>query len=265
MDNPTQVGRAFAQPGIELIPACSPGAKGHSERMFGSLQRRLSQGTQTRRRHRYGDRQPVPRGALPASGCRPKPGAALSCPSPGRWRLSSASRRSAPPPTTTHALQGADPADLPRHHCVKARVRVRDCPDGTMTVSHGTRCLAPDTPRTASSSKQHPGRPGNLNRSGQFRMLPIPNFAQYSTQYWWHRLGPTGPCRAGHARELRGQAAHQFESGTTVDSKVGLHQALRRTSREVHAVGDCVAPRQTPCCFLRGSEECSETPARHCE
>ena len=111
MDSSTQVGRALAQPGIELIPACSLGAKGRSERMFGSLQRCLPQGIQARRHHRYGDRQPVPRGALPASGCRPKPGAALSCPSPGRWRLSSASRRSAPPPTTTRALQGADPAD----------------------------------------------------------------------------------------------------------------------------------------------------------
>ena len=40
-DNPTQVGRALVQPGIELIPAYSPEARGRSERMFGTLQKRL--------------------------------------------------------------------------------------------------------------------------------------------------------------------------------------------------------------------------------
>ena len=42
-DNPTQVGRALMQLGIELIPAYSPEARGRSERMFGTLQMRLPQ------------------------------------------------------------------------------------------------------------------------------------------------------------------------------------------------------------------------------
>ena len=42
-DNPTQVGRALAQLGIELIAAYSPEARGRSERMFGTLQKRLPQ------------------------------------------------------------------------------------------------------------------------------------------------------------------------------------------------------------------------------
>ncbi len=42
-DNPTQVGRALKQLGIELIPAYSPEARGRSERMFGTLQKRLPQ------------------------------------------------------------------------------------------------------------------------------------------------------------------------------------------------------------------------------
>ena len=42
-DTPTQVGRALAQLGIELIPAYSPEARGRSERMFGTLQKRLPQ------------------------------------------------------------------------------------------------------------------------------------------------------------------------------------------------------------------------------
>ena len=42
-DTPTQVGRALAQLGIELIPAYSPEARGRSERMFATLQKRLPQ------------------------------------------------------------------------------------------------------------------------------------------------------------------------------------------------------------------------------
>ena len=42
-DNPTQVGRALQQLGIELIAAYSPEARGRSERMFGTLQKRLPQ------------------------------------------------------------------------------------------------------------------------------------------------------------------------------------------------------------------------------
>ena len=42
-NNPTQVGRALIQLGIELIPAYSPEARGRSERMFGTLQGRLPQ------------------------------------------------------------------------------------------------------------------------------------------------------------------------------------------------------------------------------
>ena len=42
-DNPTQVGRALAQLGIELFAAYSPEARGRSERMFGTLQKRLPQ------------------------------------------------------------------------------------------------------------------------------------------------------------------------------------------------------------------------------
>ena len=40
-DQPTQVGRALAQLGIEHIPAYSPEARGRSERAFGTLQDRL--------------------------------------------------------------------------------------------------------------------------------------------------------------------------------------------------------------------------------
>ena len=42
-NNPTQVRRALIQLGIELIPAYSPEARGHSERVFGTLENRLPQ------------------------------------------------------------------------------------------------------------------------------------------------------------------------------------------------------------------------------
>ena len=42
-DNPTQFGRAMAELGIEMIAARSPQARGRSERMFGTLQKRLVQ------------------------------------------------------------------------------------------------------------------------------------------------------------------------------------------------------------------------------
>lgn len=42
-DKPTQFGRAMAELGIEMIAAKSPQARGRSERMFGTLQKRLPQ------------------------------------------------------------------------------------------------------------------------------------------------------------------------------------------------------------------------------
>jgi len=41
--NPTQFGRAMAELGIEMIAGYSPQARGRSERLFGTLQGRLSQ------------------------------------------------------------------------------------------------------------------------------------------------------------------------------------------------------------------------------
>lgn len=41
MDHPTQFKRALARLGVHLEPACSPEARGRSERAFGTLQERL--------------------------------------------------------------------------------------------------------------------------------------------------------------------------------------------------------------------------------
>ena len=100
-DNPTPVGRALAQLGIELIAAYSPQARGRSERMFGTLQKRLPQelrlagiatATTTSRRR---------------SGCTNIPTATWpSSTDPGVWR---ATAPTAKPSTTTTGSRPRDP------------------------------------------------------------------------------------------------------------------------------------------------------------
>ena len=68
-DKPTQVGRALQQLDIELIAAYSPEARGRSERMFGTLQKRLPQELRLAGITRRG--QPLPQGGLPAAPQRP--------------------------------------------------------------------------------------------------------------------------------------------------------------------------------------------------
>ena len=151
-DNPTQVGRALAQLGIELIAAYSPQARGRSERMFGTLQKRL-----------------------PQEGCA-SPGSP-PWPRPNRfleelfWPAHNArfARPAADTGSAFVAFAGTledilcaqedrvvagdntvryknrtlqIPADRHRHHYVKAQVRVHEYPDGHLAVFHGPRCLA---------------------------------------------------------------------------------------------------------------------------
>ena len=110
-----QVGRALAQLGIELIPAYSPEARGRSERMFGTLQKRLPQEL---RLAGITDML-LPQGGLPATTQRPlrprpRTGAPPSSPSPARSTTSCASTRNAPSQTTTRQAPGtSDPRRPP--------------------------------------------------------------------------------------------------------------------------------------------------------
>ena len=70
-DTPTQVGRALAQLGIELIPAYSPEARGALGAHVRHLAEAPAPGTQARRHHRHGRGQPLPQGGLPATTQRP--------------------------------------------------------------------------------------------------------------------------------------------------------------------------------------------------
>ncbi len=150
-DNPTQVGRALAQLGIELIAAYSPEARGRSERMFGTLQKRLPQelrlaGISTMEdANRFLEEVFWPahnaRFAIPAAET-----ASAFVPFAGELAdiLCVQEERVVAGDNTVRykGLSLQIPADRHRHHYVKARVRVHEYPDGTLALFHGPRRLA---------------------------------------------------------------------------------------------------------------------------
>ena len=147
--NPTQVGRALAQLGIELIPAYSPEARGRSERMFGTLQNRLPQ--ELRLAGMDEANRFLRQVYLPEHNARfavepEEPGAAfVAWAGPGLADiLSIQEERSVSNDNTVRykRLVLQIPADRHRHHYVRAKVRVHEDPDGQLAVFHGPRCLA---------------------------------------------------------------------------------------------------------------------------
>ena len=150
-DNPTQVGRALQTLGIELIAAYSPEARGRSERMFGTLQRRLPQELRLAgiadmdAANRFLKEVYLPqhnaRFQAPAeaegSAFVPFTGALddILCVHEERTVANDNTVR-----YKRRLLQL--PADRHRRHYVKATVRVHEYPDATLAVFHGPRCLA---------------------------------------------------------------------------------------------------------------------------
>ena len=165
-DTPTQVGRALAQLGIELIPAYSPEARGRSERMFGTLQKRLPQELRL-----AGITDMVEANRFLKEVFLPQHNARFATPAEDRGTafvpftgalddiLCIHEERTVSNDNTVRykrlALQ--IPAGRHRRHYVKARVRVHEYPDGTMAVFHGPRCLA--RYHVANRSTAKPARP----------------------------------------------------------------------------------------------------------
>ena len=150
-DNPTQVGRALAQLGIELIPAYSPEARGRSERMFGTLQKRLPQElrlagiTTMAAANRFLEEVYLPahnaRFARPAEAV----GAAFVSFTGNLEDILCVQEERVVGNDNTVRYHGRTlqiPADRHRHHYVKARLRVHEYPDRALAVFHGPRCLA---------------------------------------------------------------------------------------------------------------------------
>jgi hypothetical protein len=151
-DRLTQVGRALERLGVEHIPAYSPQARGRSERMFGTLQDRL-----IKELAKASIGEPDAANAwirdayLPAHNARFARPAALAdnafvAADPAR--LADAlcieeERVVARDNTVSYDSRRLQlPASKVRAHYVKARVKVREYPDGTLAVFHGPRRIA---------------------------------------------------------------------------------------------------------------------------
>ena len=151
--NPTQVGRALHQLGIEHIAAYSPQARGRSERAFGTLQNRLVKElslagiTEVEAANRFIEESYLPdhnrrfatKPELEASAFVP-----LVPPDKADDILCRQEERVVAHDNTVsyerRVLQ--IPAGPARPHYVKATVRVHEYPDGTLALFHGPRCLA---------------------------------------------------------------------------------------------------------------------------
>ena len=150
-DNPTQVGRALGQLGIELIAAYSPEARGRSERAFGTLQKRLPQelrlaGITTMDEANRFLRETFLADHNARFAIRPEAPGSAFVPFAGKLEdiLCIQEERTVGNDNTVRykRLSLQIPADKHRHHYVKARVRVHEYPDGHLAIFHGPRHLA---------------------------------------------------------------------------------------------------------------------------
>ena len=151
-DRLTQVGRALKHLGIEHIPAYSPEARGRSERMFGTLQDRL-----IKELAKAGLTEIAAANAWIRDIYLPQHNARFAKPA----ALEESAFVAADPALLAETLCIEEervvardntvaydsrrlqlPASTARAHYVKARVKVRQYPDGTLAVFHGPRCLA---------------------------------------------------------------------------------------------------------------------------
>lgn len=148
----TQVGRALKQLGIEHIPAYSPEARGRSERMFGTLQDRLIKELALAGiADIAAANQFIREIYLPQHNARfAKPAAladsAFVAADPALLTeilCIEEQRIVARDNTVVYARRHLQlPATASRAHYVKATVKVREYPDGTLAVFHGPRRLA---------------------------------------------------------------------------------------------------------------------------
>ena len=150
-NNPTQLGRALHQLGIELIAAYSPEARGRSERMFGTLQGRLPQElrlagiTDMEEANHFLKRVYLPQYNANFAIKPTEPGSAF-VPFAGNLKdtLCVQEERVVGNDNTVRYknLVLQIPEDKHRHHYVKARVRVHQYPDQTLAIFYGPRKLA---------------------------------------------------------------------------------------------------------------------------
>ena len=147
----TQVGRALFRLGIEHIPAYSPEARGRSERMFSTLQERLPKElklagiTDMDAANRF-----IGEVYLPAHNARfAKPpeiaeSAFVAADAGQLAEVLCVEEKRVVSRDNTVAWGGLRlqlPQSRLRHHYVRATVKVRQYPDGTLAIFHGPRCI----------------------------------------------------------------------------------------------------------------------------
>lgn len=193
-DHPTQVHRALKQLGIELIPAYSPEARGRSERMFGTIQKRLPQElrlagiVEREAANRFLEDHFIPahnrrfRGA-PAEvepAFVPYLGGDLAD------ILCTQDERTVGNDNTVRygGLTLQIPPDRHRRHYVRCKVRVHEYPDGRLAIFHGPRCLARyDAGGKLESAEPTPNPAGRARPVDLWTTLRVPH-------------NPTGPTSA---------------------------------------------------------------------
>jgi len=153
---PTQVGRALAQLGIEHIAAYSPEARGRSERMFRTLQDRLPKDlalaaiTDVEGANRWLREVWLPRHNARFAVEAAEAGSGFVPVAQAQWRdvLCIQDERVVAPDNTVawNRRRLQIPACPARAHFVRAKVRVHHYPDGDLAIFHGPRCLARWTP-----------------------------------------------------------------------------------------------------------------------
>jgi transposase len=177
----TQVGRALARLGIEPIPAYSPEARGRSERMFGTLQGRLPKELSLLgicdidEANRYIRDIYLPlhnaQFARPAQIAEESAFVAGDPAALADILCIEQDRVVARDNTVSYEGRSLQLPDSPvRPHYLKARVKVREYPDGQLAVFHGPRCLArynthgeeSGVPAQVGTKKRPPGRTKKL-------------------------------------------------------------------------------------------------------
>ena len=150
--NPTQIGRALAQLGIEHIAAYSPEARGRSERAFATLQDRLVKelklagitGVEAANRFIAEDYLPDHNARFATSPEQPESAFVPASLEQVRDILCRQEERTVGNDNSVsyRGLCLQIPPSPMRPHFVRAKVRVHDYPDGTMAIFHGPRVLA---------------------------------------------------------------------------------------------------------------------------
>jgi len=173
-DRLTQVGRALDRLGVEHIPAYSPEARGRSERMFGTLQDRLVkelahagiENIETANRWIREVYLPAHNARFAKPAALPEKAFVAAAAEVLRETLCCEDERVVGRDNTVsyERLRLQLPQSRARAHYVKARVKVRAYPDGTLAIFHGPLRLArydregnaigvaPTTPSMASCS-----------------------------------------------------------------------------------------------------------------